>query len=146
MISDVIYPSPQGEICPGPSPFVILRLPPLSRPFRGSRERKSNAFEIAPRPFFFFAPLADTLEIDDRRETRGYFWRARGNAISYLARFSQLDVIFHACLVVRAESRESPSPLNITAFLQHASKSCKTILEEEEEEKDRFGGGKREIR
>lgn len=139
-------PPPKAKFVPAPrhsSSCGFL----LYRDRFADRENESRTLSRSRLvPFFFFAPLADTLEIDDRRETRGYFWRARGNAISYLARFSQLDVIFHACLVVRAESRESPSPLNITAFLQHASKSCKTILEEEEEEEDRFGGGKREIR
>lgn len=78
MISNVIYSLP--KFVPAPRHSSSAASSPLSRP--DSRERKSRRasslfFSLPLSPFFF--PLrADTLEIDDRRESRGYSWKGTG--------------------------------------------------------------------
>lgn len=80
MISNVIYSLP--KFVPAPRHSSSAASSPLSRPFAGFARTEVET-RLVPfffsSPFSFFFPLrADTLEIDDRRESRGYSWKGTG--------------------------------------------------------------------
>lgn len=80
MISNVIYSLP--KFVPAPRHSSSAASSPLSRPFAGFAGTEVET-RLVPfffsSPFSFFFPLrADTLEIDDRRESRGYSWKGTG--------------------------------------------------------------------
>lgn len=82
MISDLIYPSPPRRNLSRPlairhlaaSSFIATVSRIARTEVERARDRASSLLSLSLFSFFF-APLADTLEIDDGRETRGYFWR-----------------------------------------------------------------------
>lgn len=69
-----------SQICPGPSPFVIRGfLSFIATGFARTEVETRLVPFFFSSPFSFFFPLrADTLEIDDRRESRGYSWKGTG--------------------------------------------------------------------
>lgn len=68
-----------SQICPGPSPFVIRGFLSFIATGFARTEVETRLVPFFFSPFLLFFPLrADTLEIDDRRESRGYSWKGTG--------------------------------------------------------------------
>lgn len=84
MISNVIYSLPKAKFVPAPrhssstaSSFIATVCRIRENGSRTLSRRASSLFFPFLLLLFFFFLRADTLEIDDRREPRGYSWRER---------------------------------------------------------------------